>query len=196
MIVFVTGATGLIGSNVCEQLIERGDEVRALARPGSETGPLRDMGVTIVEGDITDPVSVRKAADGCEAAVHAAAVLGGVVQDSSEHQQVNIGGVGNVLDAAEALGMRRIVTYGTTTYFEFKTAPLTERSPVDENPTTDPYTVTKVFPKLTFFEALELTAMPGKNACHEPSVYFISGRPAFVRKLPVTVAGSKSMPSL
>jgi len=143
MIVFVTGATGLIGSNACEQLIARGDEVRALARPGSETGPLRDMGVTIVEGDITDPVSVRKAADGCEAAIHAAAVLGGVVQEKSEHQQVNIGGVGNVLDAAEAVGMRRVVTYGTTTYFEFKTSPLTEHSPVDDNPTTDPYTVTK-----------------------------------------------------
>ena len=51
MIVFVTGGTGLIGSNVCAQLIERGDEVRALARPGSEVGPLREMGVTIVEGD-------------------------------------------------------------------------------------------------------------------------------------------------
>src|SRR4051812_462979 len=143
MTVFITGGTGLIGSNVCEQLLARGDDVRALARPGSETGPLRDLGVTIVEGDITDAVSVRKAADGCDVAVHAAAILGGVVQNSGEHQQVNVGGIGNVFDAAQDLGMRRVVTYGTTTYFDFKTSPLTEHSPVDPNPTSDPYTVTK-----------------------------------------------------
>src|SRR2546421_706594 len=62
MIVFVTGATGLIGSNVCEQLIQRGDEVRALARPGSEVGPLREMGVTIVDNPTTDPYTVTKRA--------------------------------------------------------------------------------------------------------------------------------------
>jgi nucleoside-diphosphate-sugar epimerase len=162
MIVFVTGGTGLIGSNVCGQLIERGDEVRALARPGSEVGPLRNMGVTIVEGDITDPVSVRKAADGCETAVHAAAILGGVVQEQSEHQSVNIGGVGNVLDAAEALGMRRVVTYGTTTYFDFKTKPLTEHSPVDDNPTTDPYTVTK---RAAYLETMRRTREGLVDAC-------------------------------
>src|SRR4051812_9578439 len=161
MTVFITGGTGLIGSNVCEQLLARGDDVRALARPGSETGPLRDLGVTIVEGDITDAVSVRKAADGCDVAVHAAAILGGVVQNSGEHQQVNVGGIGNVFDAAETLGMRRVVTYGTTTYFDFKTSPLTEHSPVDENPTTDPYTVTK---RAAYLETMR-RANEGLDAC-------------------------------
>ena len=162
MIIFVTGATGLLGSNVCEQLLARGDEVRALARPGSETGPLRAMGVTIVEGDITDAVSVRKAADGCEAAVHSAAVLGGVVQEQNEHQDVNIGGLGHVLDAAQALGMRRVVTYGTTTYFDFKTSPLTEHSPVDSNPTSDPYTVTK---RAAYLETMRRVEEEGLDAC-------------------------------
>ena len=151
MNIFVTGGTGLIGSNICKELVERGDDVRALARPGSEMGPLRDLGVTVVEGDITDAASVRKAADGCEAAIHSAAVLGGAVQSTDEHQNVNIGGVGNVFDAAEALDMRRVVTLGTTTYFDFKTEPLTEHSRVDPDAPMDPYTQTK---RAAYLEAM------------------------------------------
>ncbi len=52
--VFVTGATGLAGANVCKQLIERGDAVRALARAGADAGPLSALGVEVGRGDITD----------------------------------------------------------------------------------------------------------------------------------------------
>ncbi len=141
--VFVTGGTGLIGSNICQQLIERGDSVHALARPGSDFGSLRDLGVTIVEGDITDAASVRRASEGCEYAIHSAAVLGGASQDMGEHQRVNTGGVSNVFDAAEAHGMKKVVTLGTTTYFDFEKAPLSEASPLHPNPAADPYTQTK-----------------------------------------------------
>ena len=141
--VFVTGGTGLIGSNICKQLIERGDHVRALARPGSEMGPLRELGVTVVDGDITDAASVTRAAEGCDGVIHSAAVLGGPSQDMGEHQRVNTGGVANVLDAAQAAGITTVVTLGTTTYFDFKTSPLTETSPFDPHASGDPYTVTK-----------------------------------------------------
>jgi dihydroflavonol-4-reductase len=141
--VFLTGATGLIGSNMCRLLVEQGDAVRALARPGSETGPLLDLGATVVEGDITDVASVRRAAEGCEVAIHSAAVLGGPHQDPDEHRAVNIAGVHAVFDAAEAVGMRRVVTLGTTTYFDASSAPLTETSPVDPDAPLDPYTQTK-----------------------------------------------------
>jgi len=159
--VFVTGGTGLIGSNICKQLIERGDTVHALARPGSDTQALRDLGVTIVEGDITDAASVRAAAEGCETAIHSAAVLGGASQDPNEHQRVNTGGVSNVLDAAEALGMRRVVTLGTTTYFDFETSPLTEASPLHPDPAKDPYTQTK---RAAFVEAMR-RAEAGLDVC-------------------------------
>jgi dihydroflavonol-4-reductase len=149
--VFVTGGTGLIGSNICKQLVERGDQVTALARPGSDTHELRELGVRIAEGDITDAGSVRAASEGSEYAIHSAAVLGGASQDAGEHQRVNTGGVANVLDAAEAHGMRRVVTLGTTTYFDFETSPLTERSPLHPDPAKDPYTQTK---RAAFIEAM------------------------------------------
>ena len=65
--VFVTGGTGLTGANVCEQLIDRGDAVRALVRNPDEADALAAIGVELVQGDITDADDVVRAAKGCDA---------------------------------------------------------------------------------------------------------------------------------
>jgi dihydroflavonol-4-reductase len=142
--VFLTGATGMIGSNIAEQLVEQGDAVRALVREGSETGPLEAFGVEVVRGDITDAEAVLGAADGCEYVVHSAAVLGGQTQVAGEHEAVNVIGTGYVLDAAAKVGATRVVQLSTTTFFDAQTAPLTEHSPLDPSPSDDPYTQTKL----------------------------------------------------
>jgi nucleoside-diphosphate-sugar epimerase len=141
--VFLTGATGMIGSNIAEQLVERGDDVRALVRAGSDASPLAAMGVEIVRGDITDAGDVLRAADGCEHVIHSAAVLGGQTQVAGEHHAVNVVGTGHVLDAAAKVGATRVVQLSTTTFFDAQTSPLTEHSPLDPTPSDDPYTVTK-----------------------------------------------------
>ncbi|MGW0658256.1 NAD-dependent epimerase/dehydratase family protein [Streptodolium elevatio] len=159
--VFVTGATGLIGANICRRLRERGDDVRALVRPGSESVPLRELGVALVEGDITDGASVLAAADGAEFVVHSAAVLGGASQDADEHARVNTGGLGHVLDAAETIGARRTVALGTTTYFDYTDRPLSEDSPLLDTPPGDPYSVSK---RAAFVEVMRRAAA-GLDAC-------------------------------
>ena len=141
--VFLTGATGMIGSNIAEQLVDQGDTVCALVREGSETGPLEAFGVEVVRGDITDADAVLRAADGCEYVVHSAAVLGGQTQVAGEHEAVNVVGTGLVLDAAAKVGATRVVQLSTTTFFDAQRAPLTEHSPLDPAPSDDPYTVTK-----------------------------------------------------
>jgi len=141
MTVLVTGATGLVGSNVCRLLVEDGMAVRALVRPGSETEPLAALGAELVAGDLTDAASVRGAADGCEAIVNSAAVLGGAEQDLEQQRATNVGGASNVFDAGAATGCR-VVTLSTTTFFEHET-PLTETSSVAAESSDDPYTVTK-----------------------------------------------------
>ena len=75
--VLVTGATGLAGANVCKQLVERGDTVRALARETADTAPLKELGVEVVSGDVTDADAVLRAAQGSDSAIHCAALLGG-----------------------------------------------------------------------------------------------------------------------
>jgi dihydroflavonol-4-reductase len=137
----VTGATGLIGSNVARLLIEDGDEVQALVRPGSDVAPLAEIGVEPFEGDITSGDDVTRAAEGCDAIVNSAAVLGGAAQQIDEQRATNVGGAGNVLDAGQAHGVR-VVTLSTTTFFRHD-EPLTEDSPVADDWNDDPYTVTK-----------------------------------------------------
>jgi dihydroflavonol-4-reductase len=142
--VFLTGATGMIGANIAEQLVARGDDVDALVREGSDATAIEALGVRIHRGDITDPDAVLAAADGCEYVIHSAAVLGGPTQIAGEHEQVNVVGTGHVLDAAAKVGATRVVQLSTTTFFDAKSAPLTEHSPLDPSPSDDPYTQTKL----------------------------------------------------
>src|SRR5215470_15239481 len=100
--IFVTGATGQTGGNVCEQLIERGDHVRALVRNPDEATALADLGVELVKGDISAPDDVLRAAKGADAAIHCAALLGGASQNLADFKAVNTDGTTNVLDAAKA----------------------------------------------------------------------------------------------
>ncbi len=160
--VFLTGATGMIGSNIAEQLVEQGDDVRALVREGSDATPLEAMGVEIVRGDIADGDDVLRAADGCEYVIHSAAVLGGQTQIAGEHEQVNVVGTGHVLDAAAKVGATRVVQLSTTTFFDAKTAPLTEHSPLDPDPSDDPYTVTK---RAAYLDAMRRVEEDGQDIC-------------------------------
>jgi nucleoside-diphosphate-sugar epimerase len=132
--IFVTGATGQTGGNVCEQLIERGDHVRALVRNPDEAGALAGIGVELVKGDITDADDVVNAAKGTEAAIHCAALLGGASQDLEDFKAVNTVGTTNVLDAGKAHGMRRVVALSTATFLDLSTGLAFEEAPVLQHP--------------------------------------------------------------
>jgi dihydroflavonol-4-reductase len=142
--VFVTGATGLAGANICHLLIKRGDNVRALARAEADTDPLAALGVEIVTGDITDAGDVRRAATGADSAIHCAALLGGASQNLPDFEAVNVQGTKHVLDAAEALGLRRVVAVSTGTFFDTAGGLDREDAPVMKEPSSDPYTITKM----------------------------------------------------
>lgn len=137
----VTGGTGLIGSNVCRLLVEQGDHVRALVRPGSECEPLTAIGVEAVEGDVQSLDDLLRAGEGCELLVNSAALLGGAVQNIEEQKLTNVGGSFNAYDAGKALGIR-VVTLSSTPFLDHR-ATLTEESPVADTWSDDPYTQTK-----------------------------------------------------
>ncbi len=142
--VLVTGATGLAGANVCKLLIERGDAVRALARDGADTDPLIALGVEVVTGDITNAKDVLRSATGADAAIHCAALLGGASQNLDDFKAVNVDGTRHVLDAAERVGMRRVVAVSTGTFFDTSGGLEREDAPVSKEPSSDPYTITKM----------------------------------------------------
>ena len=79
MKVLVTGGTGFVGSHSVRAIIDAGHDLRLLVRVPARLAPaLEPLGVRDVEhvvGDATDARSVRRAIDGCDAVLHAAAVF-------------------------------------------------------------------------------------------------------------------------
>jgi len=72
----VTGATGLLGSHICERLVQAGQPVRVLIRPTSDASFLDSLKVDKFVGDLTDPNSCHAACDGVDVVYHAAAQVG------------------------------------------------------------------------------------------------------------------------
>ena len=105
----VTGSAGFIGSNVVRALIEDGHDVRALHLPNEDQRNLRGLDVERFAGDVTDKDDMRRAVHGCEVVFHLAAVYALWTKDPAIMQRVNVEGTRNVLDAARAEGVRRVV---------------------------------------------------------------------------------------
>jgi nucleoside-diphosphate-sugar epimerase len=137
--VLVTGATGLIGSNICKVLLERGTPVRALVRPGSEMEPLAALGVELVEGDIQNRADVWRAAEGVAAIVNSAALIGGVEQDRAASYGANYEGSINCYYAGRPL---RVVELVTSTFFRHDDT-LREDAELADEFADDPYTLSK-----------------------------------------------------
>jgi farnesol dehydrogenase len=106
MKVLVTGGTGFLGRRLVAQLAER-YAVRLLVRSGAarERFP---AGVEFVKGDVTDTASLLMAVRGCDAVVHAAALVK-IMAPRSEFDRVNVGGLENLLAAASEAGVRKVV---------------------------------------------------------------------------------------
>ena len=119
MKVFVTGGTGFIGGHVVRKLRDRGDEVRALVRdPGKATG-LRDLGCEIVSGSLADAAAIRAGMEGCDGAIHGAAVYEVGIPESQHEamHDANVGGTETVLRAALEAKVPRVVYISTVAAF-------------------------------------------------------------------------------
>ncbi len=104
----VTGATGFIGGHVARDLAANGWQVRCLARDGSPRAQLEGVALRWVSGDVRDPESLRAAMRGCDAVFHAAAYYA-LWGPAGDFDAINVQGTRNVLEAARAEGVRRVV---------------------------------------------------------------------------------------
>jgi farnesol dehydrogenase len=102
----VTGATGFLGRRTVERLAPR-HALRLLLRPTADRAGF-PAAVEIVPGDVTDRAGLTAAAAGCDAILHAAALVK-IDAPAAEFDRVNVGGLDNVLDAAKAAGVGRVV---------------------------------------------------------------------------------------
>jgi len=151
-VVVVTGAGGFIGSHLVEALVAQGSRVRALVHYNAEgsIGSLRHVdrrtldAIEIVAADVRDPYAMRLLVRGAQTVFHLAALIGipySYVAPAS-YVETNVGGTLNLLEAARAEGVERLVvtstseTYGTAQY-----TPIDEVHPAVAQ---SPYAATKV----------------------------------------------------
>jgi len=120
----VTGASGLLGSHIVEQLRKRGLPVRALVRRGSDRAWLATQGVEFAEGDVSDPASLTRACQGCDAVYHSAAKVGDWGR-WEEFQRITIDGTRNLTEAAIAAGVRRLLHISSISAYGYYTKDIT-----------------------------------------------------------------------
>jgi len=109
MLVFITGATGFLGSHVARVLAQQGAQLRLLVRPTSDLRNIADLNADRVEGDLRDAASIEKALAGCESMFHVAADYRLWVRDPEQMYRTNVEGTRALLGLARKQGVRRIV---------------------------------------------------------------------------------------
>jgi dihydroflavonol-4-reductase len=125
----VTGANGFVGAAVVRALVARGEPVRALVRPDSNTLNLENLPVEIVRGDITMADTLRSAAEGCATVFHVAADYRLWVPDPKPMYRTNVEGSLNVLEAAADVGSERMVYTSSVAVLGINP----DRTPADEH---------------------------------------------------------------
>jgi dihydroflavonol-4-reductase len=111
--VAVTGAGGFIGSAITRRLLERGASVVAVTEPAGDNRNLQGLDVEVRPADVREPGSVRRALAGSRFVFHTAALYGFWAKDPSMFYRVNVEGTRNVLEAASAEGVERMVYTST-----------------------------------------------------------------------------------
>lgn len=112
--VFVTGATGFIGSRLVRRLVAAGTRVRCLVRPSSDVEELEWLGAERVVGSLTDAAVLDRALEGVDLAYHLAAVYDVGVVDETAMERANVDGTRAFLEAVERAGTPRAVHVSTT----------------------------------------------------------------------------------
>ncbi len=106
--ILVTGATGFIGRNLVRQLIKQGHKVYALVRKTSDTGLLKELGVSLIYGDITDNESLNKVLEEkIDIIFHCAALVDD--KDKNQLYRINVSGTRNICNLALRLNVERLV---------------------------------------------------------------------------------------
>jgi dihydroflavonol-4-reductase len=118
--VFITGATGFVGSHVAQRYAAEGAKLRLLTRKTSRLDGLASLDAETVVGDLREPESLRSALTGCDALVHVAADYRLWVRDPKEMYAANVDGTRELLRIAREAGVQRVVYTSSVATMGFK----------------------------------------------------------------------------
>jgi UDP-glucose 4-epimerase len=146
----VTGGAGFIGSNLAHALVERGEKVRILdnfatGRKENIAELVEKHKVELVNGSITDAAICARAAEGVDYILHQAAIpsVPRSVQEPIATTEANINGTLNVLEAARANKVKRVVFAASSSAYGEKAPGLAKVETMNPDPLS-PYAVQKL----------------------------------------------------
>lgn len=141
---FVTGGTGFVGLNLVQQLKADGWDVTALHRANSDLTFLSRFSPTLVQGEITDAASILAALpSGVDTLFHVAGNTNMWRKGNAQQTRDNVDGTRNVVEAAIAKGVRRLVVTSSISAYGATTGELTEATPSRAAESTVNYELTK-----------------------------------------------------
>jgi dihydroflavonol-4-reductase len=118
--VFLTGATGFVGSHVARAYASEGASLRLLTRQTSRLDALAGLDAETVTGDLREPEKLRSALSGCDALVHVAADYRLWVRDPAQMYASNVDGTRELLRIAREVGVERVVYTSSVATMGFK----------------------------------------------------------------------------
>jgi len=119
MKILVTGADGLLGSNLVRELLSRRHEIRAFVQPGRQQVTLEGLAIEKFAGNLLSTEEVVQSAEGCDAIIHCAASTAVWPIRSEIINKVNIDGTKNIIQAVYKNKVQRLIYVGTANSFGF-----------------------------------------------------------------------------
>jgi nucleoside-diphosphate-sugar epimerase len=169
--VFVTGATGLLGTHILLELLSRGENVRALKRPTSnlshvkkvfdyylkEKSEIQFSKIEWVDGDILDIDSLIDGITGCEKVYHCAGMVSFVKKDFKKMMKINKHGTANVVNVCLSEGVDHLCYISSTSAIckDHSIPVTTENNKWVNSPDNSNYGVTKYSAELEVWRGIE-----------------------------------------
>ncbi|MGM0689634.1 MAG: NAD-dependent epimerase/dehydratase family protein [Bacillota bacterium] len=160
MKVFVTGATGFIGTELVKLLIEKGHQPHCFVRNTSKKEKLEGLGVSFCIGDVTDKESIIRGMQGCDWVVHLANIYSFWEPNKNIYTEVNVKGTQNVMETAIENNILKIAHISTVGVYGDRTDEIiTEESEVGSTRFSE-YSQSKLAGDLIAWDLLEKKGLP------------------------------------
>jgi dihydroflavonol-4-reductase len=117
--IFVTGGTGLVGSNLVKKLISTGEEITLFSHGDSNHPFLENLKFNKIKGDIRDYNSVLNAVNGYDKVYHLAAMLSPNITKTNDMIETNVKGTENLMKACLETNVEKIVHVSSTSVFGY-----------------------------------------------------------------------------
>jgi len=153
---FITGATGFLGRHLVDVLLENDWQVTAMVRSINDAKKILNQKVILVEGDLSEPLSVKAAMpDQLEAVFHTAADTSTWHKEAQRQEAVNIEGTRAILQAILDKDVGRLVHVSSIAVFGAHEGVITENTPRTGATSWVNYTMTKSFAERKVKEAVD-----------------------------------------